>query len=59
MIVPESIKSRSPAGSSQDSGVINAILITFAAGFVAVIILMVLGTPLAYVLTGKITLERE
>ena len=33
-----------------DSGVINAIVITFAAGFVAVIILMVLGTPLAYVL---------
>ncbi|MDI6718620.1 MAG: ABC transporter permease [Methanomicrobiales archaeon] len=33
-----------------DSGVLDSILITFAAGFCAVAVLIVLGTPLAYLL---------
>jgi molybdate/tungstate transport system permease protein len=35
---------------ASDTGVISAITVTFAAGMVAVVILMILGTPLAYVL---------
>jgi molybdate/tungstate transport system permease protein len=50
VIVPELLNPGHLLAVAMDSGVINAIAITFAAGFVAVIILMVLGTPLAYVL---------
>lgn len=36
-----------------DSGVLNSILITFGAGFLAVILLVLLGTPLAYILARE------
>jgi molybdate/tungstate transport system permease protein len=48
--VPELFNPGHLLSVAMDTGVINAIAVTFAAGFVAVVFLMVLGTPLAYVL---------
>jgi molybdate/tungstate transport system permease protein len=48
--VPELLNPGHLLSVAMDAGVINAIAVTFAAGFVAVLFLIVLGTPLAYVL---------
>jgi molybdate/tungstate transport system permease protein len=48
--VPEIMAPGHLLSVAMDAGVINAIVVTFAAGFVAVMFLMILGTPLAYVL---------
>jgi molybdate/tungstate transport system permease protein len=50
LAVPEILRPGHLLSVALDAGVINAIAVTFAAGLVAVLILMVLGTPLAYVL---------
>jgi molybdate/tungstate transport system permease protein len=50
LAVPELLHPGHLLSVAMDAGVINAIIVTFAAGFVAVMILVILGTPLAYVL---------
>lgn len=48
--VPELLNPGHLLSVTMEAGVINAIAVTFAAGFVAVFVLVILGTPLAYVL---------
>lgn len=48
--VPELIRPGHLISVALDTGVMTAIAVTFAAGFAAVIVLVLLGTPLAYVL---------
>jgi molybdate/tungstate transport system permease protein len=50
LAIPELMTPGHLLSVAMDAGVITAIFVTFAAGFVAVIFLMVLGTPLAFVL---------
>jgi molybdate/tungstate transport system permease protein len=50
LVIPELAHPTHLVSVALDTSVVNAIVVTFAAGFVAVMILMVLGTPLAYVL---------
>lgn len=50
LAVPELMAPGHLLSVAMEAGVINAIAVTFAAGFVAVGFLIVLGTPLAYVL---------
>jgi molybdate/tungstate transport system permease protein len=52
--VPEILSPGHLLSVASEAGVIDAISVTFTAGFVAVVILILLGTPLAYVLArGK------
>jgi len=52
--VPELLNVGHLLSVAQEAGVIDSITVTFAAGFVAVLILVLLGTPLAYLLArGK------
>ena len=52
--VPEILNFGHLLSVAREAGVIDSITVTFAAGFVAVLILLLLGTPLAYLLArGK------
>jgi len=52
--VPELLNPGHLFSVAREMGVINSIIVTFTAGFVAVLILILLGTPLAYLLArGK------
>jgi len=48
--VPEILNPGHLLSVAQEAGVIDSIVVTFAAGFVAVLILLLFGTPLAYLL---------
>jgi molybdate/tungstate transport system permease protein len=51
--VPELLNLGHLLSVARESGVIDSITVTFAAGFVAVLILILLGTPLAYLLARR------